>query len=315
MSELEFVGVWSPPLKNLSRSFARGLHVVLGSTRDGTADLVELAAGLAVPRRGRVLVSGDAPSGSPSLRSRISSVLAREDWGASDDVRSWANELGDRGGFDALASLERWGPPLALSRPVGSLSLGERQACALAVALGRPKPALVLLHDPLGAAQAPVTERVLSRIEELALESIVVVATPSPADARRLGGALHVLERGVLVRTPPHSFPSALTPGLGAWLIVDCERPRELLAALASSPDVEKIGFDAERAPRRLQLWASDLERLSVAVSRAAIDVQAGIRSLRLEVPDLEAVHAASAGLANAAYRAAQNPRREGSNT
>jgi hypothetical protein len=225
-------------------------------------------------------------------------------------VRTWVEELGQRRQFDGFADLERFGFGLPLTRPLASLSVAERQTLALALALGHPNPQLVVLHDPLRAAPELATEPVLERIRELATRCIVMVTTPSIADARRLGGSLHVLERGVFVRTPPHPWPSALTPGLDAWLIVDCDRPRDLLAALAHSTDVEQARYDAGLASRRVQVRGSDLERLAVAVSRAALTAGAGIRSLRLEVPDLEAVHGASAGLAHAAFRAAQSPGR-----
>lgn len=311
MSELVLSGVWSPPLKNVTRPFPVGLHVVLGAPVDGTSELVEVCAGLRRLRRGQVRLDGQDPSDTPSLRQRIASLLANETGGAARrDVRSWVDELGQRRQFDAGAELERFGFDLPLTRPLGSLSVAERQALALALALGQPNPRLVLLHDPLRAAREPANEPVLERVRELATRCIVLLTTPSIADARRLGGTLHVLERGVFVRTPSHAWPSALTPGLDAWLLVDCDRPRDLLAALAHSPDVEQARYDAGLAARRVQVRGSDLERLAVAVSRAGLAAGAGIRSLRLEVPDLEAVHGASAGLAHAAYRAAQSPGR-----
>jgi hypothetical protein len=128
-------------------------------------------------------------------------------------------------------------------------------------------------------------------------------------DARRFGGALHVLERGVLVRKVAHAWPGAITPGLEVCLVVDCDSPRKLLAALAQLPGLEQAHYDT-RHGGRLELRGPDLEALALGVTRAAVAAAVGIRALRVAAPDLEVVHGASAGLAHAAYRAAQAEKR-----
>jgi hypothetical protein len=145
-------------------------------------------------------------------------------------------------------------------------------------------------------------------MQALALEVPVIVATRSVADARRCGGRLLVLERGVLARGPSDAWPSAMTPGLRVELSVECDAPRRLLAELAGSPEVEQASFDG-RAGGRIELRGGDLERLALAVTRAALTAGVELRLLRAASPDLDTVHGASAGLAHAAYRAAQNGR------
>jgi len=44
--KLQFERVTHAPLIDVSASFERGVHVVLGSERDGTGTLIALAAGL-----------------------------------------------------------------------------------------------------------------------------------------------------------------------------------------------------------------------------------------------------------------------------
>lgn len=308
MSLLELRGLWSPPLKNLSASFGTGVHVVLGGDADGSADLIELCAGVRRPRRGGILLDGAAPSESPDTRRRIGSLLPLEDWHATGDVRRWAGEVGALQGFDLLPTLTQLWPDLELGRDVRSLSSGERRELSLAAALAVPEPQLLALHEPLGSSGA-ASESVLARILTLAERTPVVIATSSVADARRLGGQLSVLERGVLVRSPESAWPDAVTPGLRVELWVEADAPRRLLAELATAEDVEQVQFDA-RLGDRLRLSGSDLERLSVAVARAAERAQVQLRSLGVNAPDLHAVHGASAGLAEAAYRAAQSSRR-----
>ena len=309
MSELTLQSVWSPPLKNLSASFGPGMHVLLGAEADGTADVIELCAGVRLPRRGRVALDGEVPGGSPSARRQIASLLPNESWTLAGSISSWLEELSQLRGSRALEAARRFCPELEPGRSLASLSGVERRELALAAALGEPTPKLVALHEPLAAARGGAVARVLERLQALALEVPVLVATRSVADARRCGGRLLVLERGVLVRGPSDAWPSAMTPGLRVELWVECDAPRRLLAQLATSPEVEQASFDG-RAGGRIELRGNDLERLALAVTRAALAAGVELRQLRAATPDLETVHGASAGLAHAAYRAAQDGRR-----
>lgn len=309
MNELELRAVWSPPLKNLSIRLTTGLHVVLGADADGTASLVELCAGVRSPRRGAVLLDGEPPSSSPRLRRRIASLLPTEEAPVHDDLLQWLGALAELRGFSTERALSLLAFQLAPKRAGASLSSVERRQLALAVALAQPDPPLVTLHEPLAAAGALGRARVVARIQELASQATVLVTTLAVADAQQLGGVLYVMERGVLVRQPEHAWPAALTPGLDARLFIEADAPRELLARLARDPEVGEARYDGAQS---IELRGPDLERLALAVSRAAVDAASHVRSLHSIAPDLEAVHGASAGLAHAAYRAAQQPRPSG---
>lgn len=309
MSELTLQSVWSPPLKNLSLSFGPGMHVLLGAEADGTTDVIELCAGVRLPRRGRVALDGETPGASPRTRRQIASSLPSESWSLTGSIGSWLAELSRLRGFAALEAARPFYPELEPGRSLASLSGVERRGLTLAAALAEPAPKLVALHEPLAAARDGAGPRVLERLQALALLVPVIVATRSVADARRCGGRLLVLERGVLVRSPGDAWPSAMTPGLPVELWVECDAPRRLLAELASSPEVEQVSFD-ERAAGRIELRGNDLERLALAVTRAALAARVELRQLRAASPDLVTVHGASAGLAQAAYRAAQDGRR-----
>ncbi len=311
MSELVLERVWSPPLKNVSVQLGIGLHVVLGHELDGTGDLVELVAGLQRPRRGVVSLDGHAQSASPAGRRRIAALLASEAVSGTGDVRRWLTEIAELRGFAAARALELLPAELEPGRTLVSLTSSERRKLALCLALGQDDPALVALHEPLAASPSGSTAGVLARIHELSASAVVVIATASIADARRLGGTLYVLERGVLARKLPHAWPAAVTPGLDVFLWVDSQAPRALLAELAGQPDVLEARYD-ERQGGRLMLRGADLERLALAVARAAVSAEVEVRALRVGAPDLEAAHGASAGIAHAAYRAAQGNRRGG---
>jgi len=311
LSQLQLERVSSPRLKSLSGDFGPGVHVLLGAEADGTADLIELCAGVRLPQRGRLSLDGVSPGASPQARRRIASLLADEGWPGEGDVQYWIGHLGALRGFDALAATQRYCPDLVLDRPLQLLSSSQRRELALAAALAQPDPQLVALHEPLAAAAASMGTAVIERIQELAARAPVLLTTRSVADARQFTGQLLVLERGILARESPDAWPSAVTPGSNVELCIECDAPRRLVAELAQSPEVERVAFDARRATRVL-VAGSDLERLALAVSRAALAARVELRQLRAAAPDLEAVHGASAGLARAAYQAAQTVRRGG---
>jgi ABC-type multidrug transport system ATPase subunit len=311
VSQLELERVSSPRLRNFSARFGPGIHVLLGAESDGTADMIELCAGVRLPQRGQLKLDGQVPGSSPQTRRRIASLLAVEGWVGEGDVQHWIGHLGALHGFDAAAATRRFCPELALGRAVRSLSGPQRRALSLAAALAQPEPQLVALHEPLAAAAASAGTAVLERLRQLSERTPVLLATRSVSDARRLGGQLRVLERGVLVRESSDAWPPAVTPGLAVELTVECAEPRRLLAELAGAPEVERVSFD-QRQASSVRVSGNDLERLALAVSRAALAARVELRMLRAGTPDLEAVHGASAGLAQAAYRAAQTVRRGG---
>jgi hypothetical protein len=279
------------------------VHVVLGALYDGTPDLIALAAGARVPRRGSLRFSGAKLFASPALRRRTASLLADEAPSGPVDVRGLCSEAAELKDFDAGASVATYCPSIALDRPLSSLSLVESRQLALAIALGQPEPQLVTLHHPFSAVAPELAPKALERIQELGRDTIVLCTVPAVADARRLGGSLHVLERGVLARSPAHTWPDAVTPGLETELWIECRSPRELLRELLRSHEVTRASFERER----LRVSGPSLERLCEAVALAAVSTRAGVRSLEAVAPDVPSVHAATAGLASAAYHAAQS--------
>ena len=305
MSELLLERVWSAPLKDVSLRSSRGLSVVVGAQADGSGELVALCAGTRAPRRGRVALGGLGPSSSPTCRRGIASLLSNEPGGGDGDVRGWLLGLAPLIGIELPAVLA-WSP-VAPGRALASLSGAERRELALAVALAHPEPALVVLHEPLTACATGQKERVLARLAELGKERPVLVTTASIETARRLGGTTYLLDRGLCSAKPEGAWPGSMTPGADAWLAVEADAPRGLVSALAQHPDVQELLYD-ERRGGRVFLRGQDLERLAVAVARAAVSAGVEIRLLRAPAEDLDAARGAASGAIDAAdaYRAAR---------
>jgi energy-coupling factor transporter ATP-binding protein EcfA2 len=299
--------VWAAPLKNVSLRAAAGLSVLVGAESDGAGVLVELCAGVREPRRGQLALGGVRPSASAECRRAIASLLPDETGGIGPgDVHGWLAELARLIGFEPATVLDGCG--LDPTRPLSTLSRAERRELALAIALAHPHPALVVLHEPLSACAAVRRERVLVRLAELASACPVLIATASIADARRIGGATYLLDRGLCDAKPGGAWPGSLTPGLGACIALDADDPRRLVAALAQHPDVRELSYD-ERRGGRVLASGTDLEALALAIARAAVGAGVDIRLLRAQAEGLDAARAASAATEAAAHQRAGRAR------
>ena len=310
-NRVELRQVSARPLRRIELVLEPGVHVALGQARDGTRELLELCCGVRAPERGRVWVNGRSPHESPHCRARIGSLLEVEPSPRGSTVGSFLEELT---ALHGNGSASRVHDRLALpqDQALAALRPGETRALALVAALTHPDPALLALHEPWDVAGGLDESWVRARLEELAERTVVLIATQSVATARSIGGSLHILERGVVSRKPTDGWPDSLTPGLGVRLAVDCSAPQELLKELAGSASVGAVHFDAASASRRLTVEGRKAELLAEAVARAALAARVEIERLELQPVDVEVVHAATAGLANAAYESARTAGRAG---
>jgi ABC-2 type transport system ATP-binding protein len=307
VSELVFDHVWSDPLKDVSLRASGGLHVLLGDEVDGSGALVELCAGVRAPRRGRVALDAERPSASPRCRRRIASLLPEEaPIAGAGHVRRWLAELAPLRGVPPEAVLEACS--VGADRPVRSLTGAERRELACWLALAQRDATLVVLHDPLSACSAGQRDTLLGRIAELGRAAIVLVTTPSIADARALGGRCQRLDRGLLEPQGESAGARGAWHGVaGACLTLEADAARGLVAALAREPDVHELRYDEPSG--RVLLRGDDLERLARAAARAIVSAGVDIRSLRAAADDLDALRAAASAMddaAGAAYRAAR---------
>ena len=308
MTVLELRHVGAGPLAHADVALPAGHHVFLGRPSDGTTALVGVAAGVHRPRRGRVLVAGREPWTSPKARRHIGALLEHEQLPAgrtvSDGVRAALLLRGDTADVkDVLSRLEieSWG-----HRRISALSPQETRAVALALALSIRDAALLALHEPLSDLGGLDRSVVLRELEWFGRQHTCVLCTSASArDAALISDSVFLLDRGRIARRLAAPGGVDLTPGTQAELAVRVSDARPLLRRLPRDPEVTAIRWDEQAAPHEILVRGPDASRVSLAVLRAARAASCRVESIATQLPSLELAHAASQGLARAAYEQA----------
>ena len=295
MSELSFDLVSHAELASVSGVLDAGSHVLLGSERDGTSSVVRLAAGLVKPNAGRILLAGRAAFSSPSARRTIGSLCAQEQLPSARHAAG-ALELALQARGEARSALSVLDAAslahLAKRRP-RELSARETRALALALALSHPNPTLLALYEPLALVGLVQERFLLDALAQSRARGAIVLATANRvADAARLGGEVHALERGIWLdsaahRTAPHQ----------ATLRVQTPDSEQLSACLAG---VQEISSITRIGASELLVQGTDLERVAASIVAQARAASLHISALREDPAALEPLAAARAGIAHA---------------
>jgi len=164
-------------LEGVSLSLEAGeMRVVMGPNGSGKSTLLAVAAGVLAPDTGRVDFEGTcgyAPS-APDIPDHVSA----EEWLALvASLRETKASVRDE--------LEAVGLSDVRSRPVGTLSAGQRQRASLAAAL-LGSPTLLVLDEPEAALDVDGLDRLVTRLRG----ATCLVATHDAALAARLGGVM-----------------------------------------------------------------------------------------------------------------------------
>ncbi len=200
---------------NLRLEPGEGLGVA-GGPGSGKTTLLHLLSGLRRPPPGRVFVDGqDLSRLSSDEAASLFSLVPQDGFLFSDTIE--ANIRLGRAESDPATDLAPWieascfgqdlpqiteGLQALLGERGINLSGGQRQRLALARALARPAPVL-LLDDTLSAVDAHTETRILERLQPL-LERRSVVVTSHRYSAFRLVGRILVLENGAVLEQGSH---------------------------------------------------------------------------------------------------------------
>ncbi len=216
-----------------------GITVVIGPSGSGKSTLLQLLAGLLRPAEGRILFDDEDVTGVPTERRDVGVVFqsyalfphlsvreniafglktGRRRFSVRSSRRQPSRHSVEARVWDAaeLLGLER-----LLDRRPSQLSGGEQQRVALARAVA-PRPALLLLDEPLSALDARLRRTVRSELASLlrTLGTTVFYVTHDQEEAMMLADHLVVLNEGRVVQagSPLDLYRRPETPFVASFL-------------------------------------------------------------------------------------------------
>ncbi|MEO7427935.1 MAG: ABC transporter ATP-binding protein [Acidimicrobiales bacterium] len=181
---------------------------VLGPSGSGKSTLLRAVAGLQPVAAGRVLVAGQDLAGVPPHRRGVGLMFQDHALFPHRDVAAnigFGLRMQGRHATDIAARVEELLGLVDLGgfghRGVQSLSGGEQQRVALARALA-PRPAVLLLDEPLGALDRTLRERLVAELRSLFsdLGLTVVAVTHDQGEAFTLADRVVVMDRGSILQ-------------------------------------------------------------------------------------------------------------------
>lgn len=182
-----------------------GAHVaVIGPSGAGKSTLLNAIAGFVVPAAGRILWNGQDLAGHPAGARPVSILFQDQNLFPHLTVeRNLALGLAPDGRMDGAArariaaALERTGLGGLGQRRPAQLSGGQQGRAALARALLRARP-LLLLDEPFAALGPALKAEMLDLVLDVARETgaTVLMVTHDPGDALRLGGLTMLVADG-----------------------------------------------------------------------------------------------------------------------
>jgi ABC-type sugar transport system ATPase subunit len=223
VEEVSFAYGQGPVLAGVSVELPDGgITVLIGPSGSGKSTLLQLLAGLLHPTAGRILFDGEDVTGVPTERRDVGVVFqsyalfphltVRENiaFGLKTGRRRFSLRSSRRRPsrhslearvWDAAALL---GLERLLDRKPGQLSGGEQQRVALARAVA-PRPALLLLDEPLSALDARLRRAVRAELASLLrkLGTTVFYVTHDQEEAMLLADHLVVLHEGRVAQAGP----------------------------------------------------------------------------------------------------------------
>lgn len=185
-------------LRGVSAEFEPGrIHLLLGANGSGKTTLLRIVSTMLRPTFGSVRYAGVEASEVRATLGWVShEALVYPDLSGEENLRLAAGLYGLEGGAAFARAVDRFGLGSYVSRPVRTMSRGQRQRVALARALLH-EPSLLLLDEPATGLDVDGVGVLLSVVRtELNAGRVVVVVTHDPAQFESLEHRVWRLVRG-----------------------------------------------------------------------------------------------------------------------
>ncbi len=270
-----------------------GIVGLLGPNGAGKSTLMKMMAGLLRPSRGTLTAFGKNPFDDVAVRRRIGYAPEHEKtWDeltALELVTAMAKLAGvpgERATAAATDAIAQMGMTDAMNRRVKGFSKGMRQRTKLATAIAHD-PDFLLLDEPLTGVDPIARADIVERIRRLAAAGkTVVVSSHVLYEIEALTSEIVVIYRGQVLAEGNVYKIRKLIDRHPHRIRVECDRPREVAAALATADHVARIVFERHG----LLIETRDPDRCYDQLAATILDHQIAVSALSSPDNNLGAV-------------------------
>lgn len=283
-------------LQDVTLRLTPGVWGLLGPNGSGKTTFMRLVSGLSKPSLGEIRVCGEAPFANPSVLRRIG--LCPEADALYDDLSAleFVSVMAELSGYARKDARERaaqaltdFGLQQAMTRKMGGFSRGMRQRAKLAQSVVH-EPDVLLLDEPLTGTDPTSRQLILDQVRRRAdAGAVVLFSTHVLHEVEALTEQLLLIARGQVVaqgraheiRDLLHEHPHHIR--------VECDRPRDLAAAVLASDDdgILAIGFPSSS---EVEFETGAPDRTYDTVARMIVEGRFEVRSLTSPDASLEAL-------------------------
>ncbi len=266
---------------------------LLGPNGAGKTTTILILLGLTEATQGTVRILGEDPQRNPlKVKRRVGympdSVGFYDQLTALDNLRYTARLLGiEPGERDAriMEALERVSLAEHARQRVGSFSHGMRRRLGLAEIIMKRAP-IAILDEPTSGLDPQSTESFLELIEELRADGATILLSSHLLDqVQRICDRVALFNAGRIALAGRVDELARRVLGDSHEVRLTAAGP-DIREALATVPGVSRVHVPE---PGRYVLQAAGDVRAEAA--RAAIEAGAGLQSLAVDVPSLEAIY------------------------
>lgn len=284
-------------IEDVSLEAQRGVLAILGNESDGTSLLLDVIDGTRTPSKGSVVVLGGKPA--QARVARVSALAPLPEVLTVEEVCALESRLRGESARPASARLATLGIAILARRSVLSLSLAERRAVALALAL-TSSAEVVLIEEPLAVVEPAAYGLLPDAVRARAASASVIVTTASPRDAMRLADKLGVLTRGSYSPVDP-KLGDTKTGRASMRIVVAPAAGRAGAAAIASAlgasdvvTHLEVSAYAPSSGAVGVLVSGSNLAELSRVVTRAIASARVDVDLVEPSALSLDAIRAAA---------------------